>query len=69
VRPGSAGRRAGAADATPGGHRGLHLHFHGLPDAGAAAAIIRQAITGPAAEPVTVPASDGVPGQNPALPA
>jgi hypothetical protein len=59
----------------------LHLHFHGLPDTAAAAAIIRQAITGPAgpagparpagpaAEPVTVPASDGVPGRNPALPA
>ena len=50
----------------------LHLHFHGLPDTAAAAAIIRQAITGPAgpaAEPVTVPASDGVPSQRPALPA
>jgi hypothetical protein len=47
----------------------LHLHFHGLPDTGAAAAIIRQAITGPAAEPVTVPAGDGVPDQDPALPA
>ncbi len=50
----------------------LHLHFHGLPDTAAAAAIIRQAIAGPAgpaAEPVTVLASDGVPSQRPALPA
>jgi hypothetical protein len=54
----------------------LHLHFHGLPDTAAAAAVIRQAISGP--EPVSgpelagVPAPVGVPAlpdPDPALPA
>src|ERR1700683_1624578 len=40
--------------------RDLHLHFHGLPDTAAAAAVIRQAISGPEAvsgpEPAAVPA-------------
>lgn len=54
----------------------LHLHFHGLPDTAAAAAVIRQAISGPelVSEPelVSGPAPVGVPAlpdSNPALPA
>lgn len=47
----------------------LHLHFHGLPDSAAAAAVIRQAISGPelvsGPAPVSGPALAGVP----ALPA
>jgi hypothetical protein len=50
----------------------LHLHFHGLPDTAAAAAVIRQAISGP--EPVSgpdlaavpAPASGPVPAAGPA---
>ena len=52
----------------------LHLHFHGLPDTAAAAAVIRQAISGPAPvsgpELVREPELAGVPAPAgvPALP-